>query len=420
MHFLSQNVTLALIYSNNHNLEPKKMKSFKKLPSIFTIGLCLILLSFHFIFAYTPSPSKPIFTKSTFHQLPHWKNENPLQAFQAFKLSCAAILKLEAHTDFHPTIHKMGQTQDWQTICLAANRIKQMNEVSIRQFFESWFEPYAVSDRTNREGLFTGYYLPVIQGSLKPNQQAKFPIYGIPQDLIKIDLGLFHPDLTGKTIVGRVKDNALQPYYDRSAINQGNIHAKTPVLAWGNSLVDIFFAQIQGSAIVQLDHKKQLLIGYAGSNGHPYTSIGKILIETNELSKENISMQSIRDWLTHHPNEAKTMLNHNASFVFFKILKETSPLGTEQVPLTPRHSLAVDTRYISLGTPVWLDTTLPRTSSEHQSESFRHLLIAQDTGGAIKGIVRGDIYLGSGQDAAFVAGHMKNPGQYWILLPRRK
>lgn len=178
---------------------------------------------------------------------------------------------------------------------------------------------------------------------------------------------------------------------------------------------ELFFAHIQGSALVQLTNGQRILIGYAGGNGHPYTSIGKVLVNNHQLDSKKISMQSIRAWLLQHPQQITTLLNHNASFVFFKILPDHHPLGTQRVPLTPERSLAVDTRYLPLGAPLWLSTTIP--IEKMQTKPFQHLVIAQDTGSAIQGIVRGDIYWGTGKKAEFIAGHMQQPGQYWILLP---
>jgi membrane-bound lytic murein transglycosylase A len=188
------------------------------------------------------------------------------------------------------------------------------------------------------------------------------------------------------------------------------------VLVWTDNLLDVFFAQIQGSAIVELPDHERLIINYAGTNGRAYTAIGKILLERNAIPKNNLSMQTLRIWLEQHPEEINTVLNSNASYVFFKILKNGDPLGSEQIPLLPERSLAVDTRFIPLGAPLWLSTTLPT----HTPSAFQHLMIAQDTGGAIKGIIRGDVYWGASEKAADIAGHMQSDGQYWILLPKRK
>jgi membrane-bound lytic murein transglycosylase A len=177
--------------------------------------------------------------------------------------------------------------------------------------------------------------------------------------------------------------------------------------------------QVQGSGIAQLPNKKKFLIGYAGTNGYPYTSIRKILIQNKELTEQTSSMQDMRAWFARNSEKIEPTLNLNPSYVFFRILENKDPLGTQAIPLTIQRSLAVDKQYIPLGAPIWLDTVVPENDQE-SSASFQHLLIAQDTGGAIKGIVRGDVYWGGEPKAAFIAGHMKSPGSYWILLPRYK
>jgi membrane-bound lytic murein transglycosylase A len=354
-------------------------------------------------------------SKKSFVQLPAWKNDDHYQALLAFQRSCTEIQKRNPQVAF-AAAPESGNVRAWQTICTAANQLTQNDNEAARKFFETWFDPYQVHNNLSSHGLFTGYYLPLLQGSLKPDKRFSIPIYAIPNDLITINLGKFHHELTGKTLVGQLKNNKLYQYPDRSAINQGAIQQQTKVLVWTDNLLDVFFAQIQGSAIVELPDHERLIINYAGTNGRAYTAIGKILLERNAIPKNNLSMQTLRIWLEQHPEEINTVLNSNASYVFFKILKNGDPLGSEQIPLLPERSLAVDTRFIPLGAPLWLSTTLPT----HTPSAFQHLMIAQDTGGAIKGIIRGDVYWGASEKAADIAGHMQSDGQYWILLPKRK
>ncbi len=366
--------------------------------------------------SFAASDSPMILTKATFAQLSSWQEDDHSKALHAFQRSCADILKRDPGESFS-SFTQSGLVRHWQTICLAANKIHKWNKLTVRQFFETWFDPYYVSTKDGHEGLFTGYYLPLLHGHLHRSKRYNVPIYGLPNDLVKVDLGLFSTELAGKKIVGQLKDNKLSLYPDRSAIEKKLINRKAHVLAWSEDPVDVYFAHIQGSAVVQLPNKHRFVIGYAGSNGRPYTSVGKILIDENQLTKQTVSMQSIRTWLAQHPKQAKDILNRNASYVFFKVLKDRHPLGTEEVPLTPERSLAIDNRYIPFGAPVWLSTTIPANNSKEASMPFHHLLIAQDTGGAIKGVVRGDVYWGTGAKAAFIAGHMKSPGEYWMLLP---
>ncbi|PHH56550.1 murein transglycosylase A [Coxiella burnetii] len=394
---------------------------FIMLRSILIITGCLAITVLIGIFLlYYTGTFGPHFSlvKTSFNSLPEWKQDNQSQALIAFQKSCAEILKRNPHESFNG-LSQAGLVQNWQVICNAANKVERQNPQMARNFFEHWFTPYSIKNNFNPRGLFTGYYLPLLHGSLKKEKPYIFPVYGLPKDLIKIDLGLFRPELAGRSIVAQLKKrNALLPYPDRAAINQGAIQSSAPVLVWCDSVIDLFFAEIQGSAIVKLPNKKQLLINYAGDNGHPYTPIGKILVERHIMTKEEASLQGVRKWLLDHATEVNALLNCNASFVFFKLINNSGPLGTEKIVLTPERSLAVDKRYIPLGAPIWINTTSPTNHSQEKATPYRHLLIAQDTGGGIKGVVRGDIYWGAGDKAEFIAGHMHNVGKYWVLLPK--
>jgi len=347
--------------------------------------------------------------KVNFNQLAYWQEDDHTRALATFKRSCKPINKMNAKAWFSP-IRQAGKVKSWQKICEKAVNVPKHDTVAARKFFETWFEPYQVGDRFNPDGLFTAYYLPLLQVSTEPDARYNIPIYARPSDLTKLGK-------RGRNRVVQVKNNQYLPYPDRAAIKDGAIEKMAPVLFWCDNEIDVFFAQIQGSAIVQLPDQKQMVIGYAGTNGHPYTSIGKVLIEKGALTIQTVSMQTIRAWLEAHPEQLHEILNKNASYVFFKILKDDQPVGTQQVPLTPKRSLAIDTRYIPLGAPIWLNTNIPHHNNAELWTPFNQLLIAQDTGGAIKGIVRGDIYLGGGERATFIAGHMNNLGQYWLLLP---
>jgi membrane-bound lytic murein transglycosylase A len=305
----------------------------------------------------------------------------------------------------------------WQQACLAANKIAATDLPRARMFFETWFEPYRVIDNYHRQGLFTGYYLPILHGSLQPNQHYNVPVYGLPNDLVRINLGLFKPALKGMTLIAQLRNNQLYPYPDRSQITAGAINKNARVLLWVDNPIDVFFAQIQGSALVELPNHQQLLLSYAGRNGRAYTAIGNVLLAKKALPKAMISMQTIRDWLTQNSSEANAVLNQNASYVFFNLSKAAPAIGSERVPLLPGRSLAVDNSLIPFGAPLWINTTAPQKNAP--TAPLQRLLIAQDTGGVIKGMVRGDIYWGAGEDAAYIAGHMQSSGQLWILLPRQ-
>lgn len=358
-----------------------------------------------------------ILTKTDFYRLPGWYADDQRQAFTAFQQSCTEIRNRKTNTQFG-IFPQSGTVKDWQVICQNAEKIKNPDEATARKFFETWFTPYLLTNHLNSRVLFTGYYLPLLNGNLKADNHYNVPIYSTPNDLIKIKISLFGKQYKGKkALVGMLKNQVVYPYYDRKAINNGAIKNQAKVLVWIDSLVDVFFAQIQGSAIVKLPDNSQILIGYDGDNGRAYTSVGKVLSKKKEFQRKSVSMQNIRAWLAQHPSEVNETLNRDASYVFFRILKSANPYGSQHVPLTTGRSLAVDTKLIPCSVPVWVKTSVP--DREKKSSKFLRLMIAQDTGGAIKNM-HGDIYLGAGQDAAYVAGQLKNDGSWWLLLPRVK
>jgi len=285
---------------------------------------------------------------------------------------------------------------------------------SARRFFEDWFTAYRVSDAGNPNGLFTGYYEPLLNGSLQRTARYSVPLYRKPGDLVSVNLGDFSQDLKGKQITGRLSGNRLVPYAERAAIERGALQGKNLELLWVDDPVDAFFLQIQGSGQVRLPDGRIVRVGYAGKNGQPYFAIGRDLVARGILTRENVSLQTIRAWLEANPGEAQALMNKNRSYVFFRSVQGAGPIGAQGVPLTPDHSMAVDRRFIPLGAPLWLDTTDPLMPGV----PLRRLVIAQDTGGAIKGVVRGDLFWGAGDRAREGAGKMKQPGRYYILLPR--
>lgn len=376
----------------------------------------LILIAGLYLFYFKTSEPRLILTKTHYSALAKWELDDHREALRAFKNSCTEILKRDASLSFS-TLPESGQVSTWQSICLQAKLIDLSDAKNARLFFERWFDPYQAKTQHAKQGLFTGYYLPLLKASLSSSEEYRFPIYGIPYDLIKVAMQLFRADFAkAKPLVGYIDQNRLLPYPDRAAITNGALRNKAPILAWGDSDIDIFFAQIQGSATLLFPDQSKVIISYAGDNGRPYLAIGRILLNKKELDKKNISMQSIRDWLIKHPNERDDIFNTNPSYVFFKLFSGPDPLGSELIPLTPMRSLAVDTHYIGLGIPLWLSTTLPHPA---KTIPYNHLVIAQDTGGAIKGVIRGDLYCGSGDEAALIAGKMQNKGRYWLLLPKK-
>lgn len=313
-----------------------------------------------------------------------------------------------------------GQAKDWQMACEAADKIgEQPDADEARQFFEAWFQPFEVTADGNSEGLFTGYYEPLLHGSKVRSGDYKVPLYHRPDDLLRVDLGQFDPDLEGRSIRGRIDGQNFIPYYSRDDIVKGALTDRKLELVWVDDEIEKFFLQIQGSGQVRLDDGSVIRVGYADQNGLPYRAIGRDLIEIGALKQEEVSLQSIRDWLIAHPGEAKKIMARNKSYIFFQENTELNPndgpLGAQNVPLTAGRSLAVDPRHIPLGAPLWLDATAPWPGGERP---LRRVVVAQDTGGAIKGPIRGDMFWGAGDQAEHLAGHMKNKGRFFVLVPR--
>ena len=264
-------------------------------------------------------------------------------------------------------------------------------------------------------GLFTGYYEAALKGSRTRKGPYQYPLRARPDDLVMVQLGDFREELKGQRIAGRVQSGRLKPYETHAEINAGKLPpAQDKTLVWVDSPVDAFFVQIQGSGVVALDDGTLMRIGYAGQNGHPYYAVGRELVKNGELSKDEVSMQSIRAWMTNNPDKARALMETNKSYVFFEEVKSEGPKGGEGIALTPMRSLAIDHSLIPYGMPVWLSADHPVPSQGR----LNRLMITQDTGGAIRGPVRGDFFWGYGTQAEKLAGAMKSQGRYWFLLPK--
>jgi membrane-bound lytic murein transglycosylase A len=244
------------------------------------------------------------------------------------------------------------------------------------------------------------------------------PLYGRPPELVTVDLGRFRDDLKGKRIAGKVEEGALIPFADRKAIDQGALAGRKLEIVWVDDPVEAFFLQVQGSGRVELAEGGEMRVGYAAQNGRPYTSIGRALIQSRALNPETVSLQTIRAWLEAHPDRIDEVLEKDASYVFFREVKGEGPMGAEGVPLTPGRSMAVDLNYLPLGVPLWLSGGMPAPREGQPDRKLHRLLVAQDTGGAIRGPVRGDLFWGFGPEAEALAGRMKHRGKLWVLLPK--
>lgn len=355
---------------------------------------------------------------AAFSDLPGWREDRMAPALDAFRRSCRRMAAQPDATSLGGAGFA-GTVGDWRTACAAAEKVPAGNDAAVRSYFETWFVPRAGrAEGGETDGLFTGYYEPLLEGSRTKSERYHVPLYGRPRDLVSVDLGDFREDLKGRRLAGRVEDGALVPYADREEIEKGALAGRDLELVWVDDPIDAFFLQIQGSGRVRLAEGGEIRVGYAGENGHPYFAIGRELVNRGALSKEEVSMQSIRRWLEEHPEEAPAVLATNASYVFFREIEGEGPLGAEGVPLTPGRSLAVDRKHWPLGVPLWLDATAPSAQEGTPDRPLRRLVIAQDTGGAIRGPIRGDVFWGAGDEAAEIAGRMKHGGRLWVLLPR--
>lgn len=376
-------------------------------------------------------PPELVLSPVEFEDLPGWGGDDFKDFAKGFARSCLRIMKRDKDEPFGVMGKKYPQAGlygDWQKNCRKFARIK--DSAQIKLFFEAFFIPYQVSAGEAIEGIFTGYYEASLHGSRRKTQRYNTALHKRPDDLVMVNLGEFREDLKGTRIAGRVKDGLLKPYENRAAIVKGKWPHKDKknVLVWVDDPIDAFFVQIQGSGLVKMDDGSLMRIGYDGQNGYPYYAIGRELVKREEISKEKISMQSIRKWLENNPDQAKEIMNTNQSYVFFREIKGEGPLGAEGTALTPFRSLAVERTIFSYGTPLWLCTNEQfgvdkgddgLTTLREKVPAIKRMMIAQDTGGAIRGAVRGDVFWGHGKKAEEMAGVMNAKGRYWVMLPRQ-
>ncbi|MDI6746320.1 MAG: MltA domain-containing protein [Rhodocyclaceae bacterium] len=379
-------------------------------------------------------PAKPAakpLQPAAWSDLPDWAADDPLPAFEAFRASCATLAKrplwrascesaLQADIGAGPSQADAPPVGGSEPVLRArgANKVGAGKTASeaVRAWFEGQFQPWALTQPDgDRTGLVTGYYEPVIRGSRGRKAPFLTPVFAPPADLIVVELDSLYPELKHMRLRGRIEGRKLVPYHDRADWAVQEKQRADAALLWVDDPLDFFFLQIQGSGQVVLDDGSRVRIGYADQNGHPYRSIGRWLIDQNELRSHEASMQGIKAWATAHPRRLHELLNVNPSMVFFRELPATGsgPPGALGVPLTPERSIAVDPRHVPLGAPVWLATTQPNSD-----QVLNRLMLAQDAGGAIRGPVRADFYWGSGASAGSQAGRMKQRGMMWVLLPR--
>ena len=343
---------------------------------------------------------EPPFKVVNWEQVDGWLLDHPAAALETFQKSCKAV----------------GKRKQWQNVCAEASALGSVSDDRARKFFEDFFQPNEIRNEDGSSaGLITGYYGPELEGSRIKTEKYKYPLYRQPDDLLIIDLRKLYPELGKYRLRGRIVGNRVVPYFERGEIDTEENPLVGNELFWLADPVDAFFLHIQGSGRIALPDGDRVMVGYANQNGHPYRSIGKLLLDRKVMTRDQMSMQNIRKWVEENPEAGQLLLDENPSYVFFRSLPPDMlfPPGALGIQLTPLRSLAVDPRTIPLGAPVFLSTTFPGTDLPLQQ-----LMVAQDTGGAIKGRVRADFFWGMGIDAGKVAGMMKQDGHLWILLPK--
>ncbi len=329
-----------------------------------------------------------------------WPGERPAEVWTAFMRSCQVLQR------------KAG----WQEVCNIAASAAPRTDQDVTRFFETYFIPYqAVQTNGSTTGLITGYYEPLLRGSPTPTARYRYPIYGVPEDLVQVDLSPLYPELKNKRVRGRLVGNKVVPYYSRAEIDGTKSPLRGKELVWVDDLVEVFFLHIQGSGRVQFEDGRTVRIGYADQNGYPFRSAARYLADNGELPLEKTSMQGMKNWAKANPEKVNNFLNYNASYVFFKFLPTNidGAVGAMGFSLVPERSVAVDPTQVPLGAPVYLSTRVP-----FSSQPMQRIVMAQDTGGAIRGPVRADFFFGFGDQAGEKAGRMKQQGNLWYLLPK--
>jgi len=326
-----------------------------------------------------------------FSDLKNWQKDDHKQALQALIHSCNKFSKMAQSRLIGGQIGEIT-VGDFRDVCDIAEVVKGMSAKQAQNYFENWFKPFLVENRHgSSKGLFTGYYEASLKGSKIKTEQYKYPLYGKPKDLTS------------------------EPYLSRKEIEEGALENKNLEVIYVEDKVELFFMHIQGSGRVQLPSGAEVRIAYAGRNNQPFTGVATYMADHGLLERNNLSSASVREWLKNNPSRADEIMNVNAAYTFFKIADGEYVVGAQGVPLTPEHSLAVDNEVMSYGFPLWVETALKR--KDGSKDEYNHLFIAQDTGSAIKGVVRGDIFFGHGKDAEEKASYMASPGKYYVLLP---
>ncbi|NBX84151.1 MAG: hypothetical protein EBQ95_00915 [Gammaproteobacteria bacterium] len=362
-----------------------------------------------------PKVSSNVLKKVKFEQLPQWENVELNKSLDAFKASCELWMKEDPNMSVGSRVISI-KVKDWLPICRRAMVLKgHVSTKRAKRFFETYFQVYHWSHY--KKGTFTGYYAPTFKGSAHKTDVYKTPIYAYPGDLVSAHLGEFSSMLSHHHIYGHVIGRHLKPYYTRYQIYHGALKGKAEVIAWVKSPLDAMLLEIEGSGVIETGLGRQIYVGYAAENGHRYHAIAQLLINSHVLKRSQASNEAVRKYFDKHPEKMNEYVKKNPSYVFFERYEKPAFKGAQTVSLTPQYSIAVDKHYIPMGVPLFLNTEYP-VDAHGDLKPLARLMVAQDTGGSIRGPIRGDIYWGAGEKAMQTASLMSNSGDYWLLLPK--
>jgi len=359
-----------------------------------------------------PPAPRVTYSPARFDALPGWRDDRVEAVWPAFLVGCRALTAASSSQSI------------WQAPCTAAALVNGDDSTAVRTYFENNFSVYRIGAGDDTDtGLVTGYYEPLLAGSRSATEKFRAPLYGVPDDLLIVDLSALYPELKDKRVRGRIDGRRVVPYWPRAEIEHGSAPLAGKALAFVAEPVDAVFLQIQGSGRIKLDDGSVLRVGYADQNGHPFRSIARVLIERGELTPERASKQAIEAWGRAHPDALPALLDENPSYVFFREIPPPAsgsldaaidgPIGSLGVPLLSERTVAVDARFVPLGAPLFLSTTYPLST-----RPLQRLVMAQDTGGAIRGPVRADFFWGFGDAAGREAGRMRQDGRLWLIWPK--
>ncbi len=338
------------------------------------------------------SKSNIMLREIDFSELKNWQDDNHLEALLAFSHSCRKFAKMNQSSVIASQLGVIT-AGDYRDVCEIAEVLRTLSSKQTRNFFENWFRAFEISDRQGeKEGLFTGYFEPMLNGSKNKTEKYQYPVYSRPQNL-----------------------TANEEYLTRSDIEAGALKNKKLEILYVDNKVDLFFAHIQGSMRVKLNDSREIRLSYAGRNNHRFTAIANPMIEKKLIPRSLANSGSVRDWLKENPDKADEIMNINDAYTFYKVFDGEYVIGAQNVPLTAERSLAIDNEMLPYGSLLWIETKLKNKTGKTQP--YNRLMVSQDTGSAIKGVVRGDIFFGNGKEAEEKAFYMANRGRYYILLP---